>query len=135
MTGSSPTTAPMLITACPTIHAVMPAASSMPKRSGARSATRTPTTAKPDEQPEHEQAADEAELLADDREDEVGVRVREEAHFARPAPRPTPVQPAAAERDQRLRDLVAGVARWSCDGCRNASMRARRYGSAMREHA
>ena len=30
------------------------------------------------EQREHEQAADEAELLADDREDEVGVRVGEE---------------------------------------------------------
>ena len=37
-----------------------------------------PDEAEPGEQREHEQAPDQAELLADDREDEVGVRVRQE---------------------------------------------------------
>src|SRR6516162_7844038 len=46
VTGSRPTTAPILITAWLTIQAVMPAASSAPKRSGARQAARTPATAK-----------------------------------------------------------------------------------------
>ena len=110
-TGSRPTTAPRLITACPTIHAVTPAATSVPKRSGARRATRKPTRPKPGEQPEHEQAADEAELLADDREDEVGVRVREEHPLGAAGAEPDAVHAAAAERDQRLRDLVAGVRR------------------------
>ena len=110
-TGSRPTTAPRLIAAWPTIHVVTPAASSMPKRSGAVRATWNPTSAEPGEQPEHEQAADEAELLADDREDEVGVRVGEEHPLGPARAEPDAVDAAAAERDQRLRDLVAGVRR------------------------
>ncbi len=70
-----------------------------------------PTRPKPDEQPEHQQASDEAELLADDREDEVGVCVREEQPLGMAVPEADAVHPAAAERDQRLRDLVAGVRR------------------------
>ena len=76
--GSSPTTAPMLITACPTMPIVIPAARSAPNRSGARNATRMPRTAKPMNSAIDEQTAEQAELLADDGEDEVGVRVREE---------------------------------------------------------
>ncbi len=45
MSGIRPITPPTLMSACVTIHAVTPPASSMPKRSGARSATRTPSTA------------------------------------------------------------------------------------------
>ena len=74
-------------------------------------ALRDPEADEPEagEQPEHEQAADEAELLADDREDEVGVRVREEQPLGAARAEPDAVHAAAPERDQRLRDLVAGV--------------------------
>ena len=77
-TGSRPTTAPRLIAAWPTIHAVTPAASSTPNAVGRALRDAEPDEAEPREQREHEQATDEAELLADDREDEVGVRVRQE---------------------------------------------------------
>ena len=109
VTGSSPTTAPMLMTAWPTIHTVMPAASSTPNRSGARNAARMPRTREADEERDHEQPADQAELLADDREDEVGVRVREEVPFGPARAEADAGQPAAADRDERLRDLVPRV--------------------------
>ena len=108
-TGRTPTTAPRLIAAWPTIQAVTPAASSMPNRSGARRATRKPTRPNAGEQREHEDAADEPELLADDREDEVGVRVGQEHPLGATRAEPDAVDAAAAERDQRLGDLVAGV--------------------------
>ena len=108
-TGSRPTTDPMLMTACPTIHAVMPPASSMPNRSGARSAVRTPRYASPANSPIDERAAEQAELLADDGEDEVGVRGREEPPLGPARAEPDAGPPAAAERDERLGDLVAGV--------------------------
>ena len=58
----------------------MPPASSMPKRSGARSATCTPRHGRSaTKRPTHAEHADEAELLADDGEDEVGVGVGQEA--------------------------------------------------------
>ena len=63
-----------------------------------------------DEQREHRAAADEAELLADDREDEVGVRVRQEVPLRPAGAEADAGQAAAAERDERLRDLVARVA-------------------------
>ena len=107
--GSSPHTAPMLITACPTIHAVMPAARSAPNRSAARAAARMPSTANPANEREHEHAAEQAELLGDDREDEVGVRVREEVPLGPAGAEPDAGPAAAADRDQRLRDLVALV--------------------------
>ena len=70
-----------------------------------------PSTANATNSSDDEHAPEQAELLADDGEDEVGVRVRAgTATWPGPAPRPTPVHPPLPERDQRLRDLVAGVA-------------------------
>jgi hypothetical protein len=92
----------MLMTACPTIHAVMPPARSIPNRSGARSAVRTTEVREPAEQPDHERAAEQAELLADDGEDEVGVRVREEP----------PLRPARAEPDPGPPPLPSAMSDW-----------------------
>ena len=108
-TGSRPTTAPRLIAAWPTIHAVTPVASSMPNAIGRAARDAEADEPEPGEQREHEQAADEAELLADDREDEVGVRVGQEQPLRAARAEADAVHATAAERDQRLRDLVAGV--------------------------
>ena len=62
-----------------------------------------------DEERDHEQPADQPELLADDREDEVGVRVREEVPLRPARAEADAGEPAAADRDERLRDLVSGV--------------------------
>ena len=75
VTGSSPTTAPMLITAWPTSQAVIPAATRPAKRSVARQAIRMPTRARARNRPVSRQAADQPGLLADDGEDEVGLGV------------------------------------------------------------
>ena len=64
-----------------------------------------------DEQPDHEEAPDEPELLADDGEDEVGVRVGQEVPLRPAGAEADAGQAAAPERDERLRDLVAGVGR------------------------
>ena len=82
------------------------------------------------EQREHEQAADEPELLADDREDEVGVRVR-----AGTATWPGPRRGRRRRRRRsRARSATARsgsrCSTWSDHGCRKANMRARRYGAA-----
>ena len=69
-----------------------------------------PDEPEPGEQPEHEQAADEPDLFADDREDEVGVRVREEEPLGAARTEADAVDAAAADRDQRPVELVAGVA-------------------------
>ena len=45
------------------------------------------------EEPDDHERAEQAELLADDREDEVGLRGGRNCHFARPLPSPTPVTP------------------------------------------
>ena len=75
-------------------------------------------------------AADQPELLADDGEDEVGVRVGEEVPLGPAGAEPDAGEPAAPQRDQRLRDLVPRVGRVG-ERVRNVSMRARRYGSAI----
>ena len=65
----------------------------------------------PGEQAQHRDHAEESEFLADDREQEVGVRFREVEEFldARAEPDADPF--AAAEGDQRMRQLVAGLQR------------------------
>ena len=95
----------------------------MPKRSGARSAMRTPTNAERREQAETRMQPMKPELLADDREDEVGVRRGQEAPLRPALAQPDAGQAAAAERDERLRDLVAGV-RLVVARVRNVSRRA-----------
>ena len=61
------------------------------------------------EEDQHQGAADQPELLADDGEDEVGVGVGEEQPLG-PAGAETDARPpAAAEGDERLGDLVAAL--------------------------
>ena len=79
VTGSTPTTPPRLSTAWPTIQAVAPAASSVPNRSGARAAVRIPIDRDEHEDGDDQQRAEQTQLLADHREDEVGVRGGQEA--------------------------------------------------------
>ena len=109
VTGSMPVTAPMLTSACPTTQAVIPVAIRVPNRSGARRAARMPRTAKAPNRREHEQGADQPQLLADDGEDEVGVGVGQEAPLGPAGAQADPRHVPGAERDQRLGDLVAGV--------------------------
>ena len=109
--GSSPTTAPMLISACPTSQAVMAAATSRPN--GIGRALRDPDAAvgQHAEQHDDQQRADQAELLADDRQDEVGVRVRQVGPLL-PAGAEADAPPAAGgKRVQTLHRLPSGVLR------------------------
>ena len=66
------------------IHAVAPAASNTPKRSGALAAVRIPTIAITTNSAMTSQRAEQAQLLADDREDEVGVCRGRNRHLADP---------------------------------------------------
>ncbi len=108
-TGSMPMTAPRLITAWPTIHAVTPAANEHAERIGRAAGDAEADETERREQREHQDASDETELLADDREDEVGVGVGEEHPLGATRAEPDAAHAAAAERDQRLGDLIAGV--------------------------
>src|SRR5207247_5079843 len=61
------------------------------------------------EKQEHQGAADEAELLADDGEDEVGVGVGQEHPLGPAGPEADPRPSATTEGDERLGDLVAAL--------------------------
>ncbi len=78
MTGRSVTTTPMFTNAWTQSQAVMPAARSAPKVSGAARAIAEPTIREEAEEPDHDHRADEAELLPDHREDVVIVGVRQD---------------------------------------------------------
>ena len=106
-TGSRPVTAPMLMTAWPTTQTVMPAESNIAEAVGRAQRSAGAEDCKGDEERDHQHAADKTKLLADDREDEVGVRVRQEQPL-RPSVAEADARPApAAQRDERLRQLVA----------------------------
>ena len=62
VTGSSPMTAPMLMTAWLVIQHVAATASSAPKRSGARPAARSPYQASAPNRAEHDQRPDQTRL-------------------------------------------------------------------------
>ena len=109
--GSTPTTAPMLTNAWTRIHAVTPVATSIPKRSGARNATRTPSRPEGDEQSDDGERAEQAELLADDGEDEVGVGLGEEAPLGPALAESGAEQAAVGDAGLALHGLEAGVER------------------------
>ncbi len=93
MTGSRPTTAPMLMTACPTTHTVAPAAISAPNRSGARSAARVPSTPKATNSPitrKQPISPSSSPMMA---KMKSVCALGRKFHLARPAPSPTPVRP------------------------------------------
>ncbi len=93
VTGSSPTTAPMLITACAITHTVTPAASSEPNRSGAGIAMRTPSTANTANRPstrKHPIRPSSSPMMA---KMKSVCALGRKFHFERLAPSPTPVKP------------------------------------------
>ena len=93
VTGSSPITAPTLMKVSAAIQATSPTPSRVPKRSGARAAARRPNQHSATSRAEHRHRADDAELLADHREDEVGVGVGQRPPLdSRPLPRPSPTR-------------------------------------------
>ena len=115
VTGSTPTTAPTLMRVSAPTQATSPRASSAPKRSGDCVAARMPEPHEAAEEREHQDGTDDAELLADDREDEVGVRVGQEAPLRLPAAEAGADEVARSQPDERLHDLVArarAVGRW-----------------------
>ena len=65
----------MLMNAWNVSHAVMPTASSPPNVSGAAQRDAHAAIREEEEQPDDQRAADQPELLADHREDEVVVRL------------------------------------------------------------
>ena len=110
LVGSTPMLTPMLMNACTPSHTPMPCATSAANgalEARCLAADREGAEQQPDEQRDHARHADEAQLLGDHREQEIGVRFRqvEELLDARPEPHAEPF--AAPERDQRMRQLVA----------------------------
>ena len=74
VTGHDDVTTPMLIEALARRSSdAQPTASSEPKRSGARERDAHGAVGEHDEEREHDDRPEQAQLLADDREDEVGV--------------------------------------------------------------
>ena len=76
-------------------------------RSGCRPSTNTTNSA------EHQEAADQAELLADDGEDEVGVGLGQEAPLGPGVAEADAAEPTGRDPDLGLEDLAAPVAMWS----------------------
>ena len=99
-------TAPMLMTAWLVIQHVAATASRPPKRSGARSAARSPYQAKAPKSPSTISVPDQPALLADDREDEVGVGVGQQPPLLPPPAQAESEEMARAQSDERLHHLV-----------------------------
>ena len=89
--GRRPMTAPMLTNAWTTNQAVMPDGQQHAEAVGGAQGGADAEDAERDEQADDHDGADQAELLADDGEDEVGVGVGQEA----------PLGPAGAEARRR----------------------------------
>ena len=90
----------------------MPAAATRPKRSSARSGDRQRPPDHHAEQRDQQRRADQAELLAGDGEDEVGVLLGHEAGLGLRAVEEALAEEAAvADRDPGLLGVVAGAAR------------------------
>ena len=93
--------------ACSAIVRVAPTPRSRPKRSGARLDTIRPRTVKSRKASTSSPAPRKAQLLADDREDEVGVRLGEVEQLLAARGEAHAGHSAAAERDERLAQLEA----------------------------
>ena len=109
--GMTPVTAITLMNACMQIHDVMPPASRAPNRSGARSEARTPRHARNRNAAEHRDSSDQPELLADDGEDEVRVRLGQPLVLLHRVAEADAEDPARAERVERLAVLESGAER------------------------
>ena len=107
VSGITPTTPPMLMKAWQTIQHVSPAASKLANGSVGPRRDPDPDPAEAREGDEHQAGADHPELVADDGEDEVGLRVRQEAPGCNRAPDAGAREVTRTERNERLHDLVA----------------------------
>ena len=108
--GSTPMFTPMLMNACTPIHTPMPSADQ--RRERPSEARRLPADRVRAEQEPHEQTDDgeharEAQLLGGDRQQEIGVRFGQVEELLDRGSQPDAEPLAAAERDQRMRQLVA----------------------------
>ena len=115
MVGISAVTAATLTNTWMQIQAVIPPASSVPKRSGARSEARIPRQARKVKAEDHAGGPDQAQLLADDREDEVGVRLGKPEVLLDGVAQPDPGQAAPTQPVEGLDPLPAGVQRIGVD--------------------
>ena len=109
VSGASPSTAARLIAAWPQTSAVSPAASRLPNGSRHSSATFSPAHAKSAYARISDAGPDEPELLADDGEDHVGVRLGQEVDLLHALAEPVAEDAAGAEADLRLHDLEAAI--------------------------
>ena len=109
VSGAIPSTAARLTAACPHTSAVSPAARSFPNGSRQRSAMRKPAIAKTAKAAMTSGGPDEPELLADDREDHVRVRLGQVQRLRDALAQPLARDPARADPDHRLDDLEAGA--------------------------
>ena len=108
--GMTPITMPAFTTSWNRIIDANPAANSVPNGIAGTPAGHQHPPQQQREQHEQHQAADEAELLGEHREHEVGGLHGEEIALCLGAVRQaTPEQPARADRDLRLIELVAGT--------------------------
>ena len=107
VTGSTPITAPMLMTAWLVIHVVTPDGHQAAEAVRGPDGRPVPVPGEGEEQAHDAHRADQAELLPHHREDEVGVGVRQGAPLLPPAAEAEAEEVAGAEADQRLPDLVA----------------------------
>src|SRR5207245_4593850 len=83
-----------------------------PERVGSRERDADPRVGQADEQEDHDPRPDQSELLADDREDVVVARVRQEQAAGQPAlPETGPEEPAETEREEALDRVDASPGR------------------------
>ena len=126
VSGASPRTAARLTAAWPQMSAVMPAASRFRRDPCSAMATGDPRR-RSGEAGSTSNGADEPELLADHREDHVGVRLGKVVDLRTPWPSPRPKTPPEPR-------LMSACTFWrpsfdgSFHGSRKTSSRARRYG-------
>ena len=90
VTGSTPITAPTLMTAWLAIHVVIPTASRLPKRSGARVAARSPNQARAKNATRSMTAPNRPSSSPTTEKMKSVWALGRRPHFCRPPPRPRP---------------------------------------------
>ena len=96
----------MLKNAWTTILVVNPRASSIPEALRRATSARKPRQKKKPKASD-QLAAPESKLFGDNREDEIGVWLRQKEEFLLALPESQPVYAARTDRDQRLQNLIA----------------------------
>ena len=108
--GSSPITAPMFTSAWPSTQASTPPVAILTNSVvGAHDHPEEPEAEQAANSSEHAERAGQPELLADDREDEVVVRLRQPGPLLPAGAEPDPPPAAGGQRPQPVRGLPAGA--------------------------